>query len=157
MTEKEVSTLPKSRTKQLAKVAASSGAAIAHYRYMELESYGPCMDAIKTFSTYGKGSALIDSPQVSKKGQPINPFLVFNRRINARCQLQSADDPLATREQRLARANMLFQAERIYTDGINNQEERDEIKARISAVLDEEAARFGLGTKSATRKTRKSA
>jgi hypothetical protein len=144
----------KSRAKTLAKIAERQGFDLACVRLLSIEAFKPCMEAVQQFACYGKGSSLDADPVISKKGQRINPYIVMNKQVNAACQIEKADDPNATLDQRLARANILFRVAKTLSSGMNNKLEREDVKRIRDAAIAEEATRFGLGNKASQQKGR---
>jgi len=145
-----------SSKKSITKLEQAQGTDVAHLRVLSIEAFKPCMDAVQKFSVYGKGSTLLETPVVSKKGQTINPYLVLNKQINAACQMEKADDPNASLRQRLARTNILFAVAETLSNGMDSQIEREEVKRIRDAAITEEASRLGLGNKKSVAQRNKS-
>lgn len=128
-----------SRSKELAKVASVQGKEIAYVREQGIESFREAMDSVKKYLERFDTS----SP---------NLYVTRNKQILAACQMTSVMDYSSSLMQRVAYAACMVRVATTMNDGLESGLEKEEIKIKISKVIEETAGMFGLHKKSSKRK-----
>lgn len=136
VTEQQLTTIPKSRAKRLAKIAKQQGADIAHLRLLGIESFRAMTDSVKRYLEEHDSS----SP---------NLYVTIIKQIDAACQIVPKASP--TRRQLIARAACLDRFAEVQDYGIDHGFDKEEIKRNRKEVVANTAAFFGLGNKASQR------
>ena len=138
MTESTLPTMPPTRARTLARIAAQSGQDIAHLHLLGIEAFKAMGDSIQRYLARFETT----SP---------NLYQTISLQINAACQMTRADDPTATRRQLIARAACMEKFIEAQDAALQNGLAKDEIKAARQHAIAETAAFFGLGNKKAVK------
>lgn len=132
----------KKPTKNNLMLAIKQDELMLHLHQLGLESYKPCMDAIKLYlSVHGSSSP--------------NLYMTKNKQIAAACQMNGINDPDATRKQRLC---ALTCYELIYEAVMSAMQlglEKEDAKKMLNDAIDRAAEFFGLGNKKSVAKRAK--
>lgn len=132
------SSMPTTRARTLARIAAQSGQDIAHVRLLGIEAFKAMTDSVQRY---------LDRFATTSP----NLYQTISLQIHAACQMTRADDPTATRRQLIARAACLEKFAEAQDAGLQNGLDKDEIKAARKQAIAETAAFFGLGNKKAVK------